>query len=332
MRQGSRSSAAQIRMVGTMASLLLLAIGRMAGCGAASDPPPTPRPAQVVVSIPPLQGLVEALLPAGAEVRVLVAPGQSPHTYEPTPSDVAAVGRADLVVLVGMGIEAGLPSSARDGPRVLSMAAALGIDPGDVDTGEQEHEHHNDHDHDHVHGHSGLDPHVWLDPVLVESFVPELAAAVRTALDRAGADAAAIEGVSDRADALLESVRAVDRAYRERLGNDGGAVVITQHPAWSRLFDRYGIVIASEIQLAESGPSAGHLAELVQTAKARGVRAVLSEPQLDGAIAERLAAQLGVPLGMLDPLGSGDWAGMMRRNLDVLTEVLGEENPEKPDA
>ncbi|MDQ7013364.1 MAG: metal ABC transporter substrate-binding protein [Planctomycetota bacterium] len=339
MRRRTRLSALRTPTGAAAAAILLAMLGLLPGCGSKADAPGTPGEVRVVVSIPPLVGLVEALLPPGARVRVLVAPGQSPHAYEPTPSDIAAVGRADLVVLVGMGIEAGLPASVRDGTRVLSMGVVLGIDPGDADEpaqghahrDDEPHDHNHDHNHDHIHDHVGADPHLWLDPVLVESFVPELAAAVRAAMERGGNDTAALEGVAERADVLLESIRAVDSAYRERLAAHRGAVVITQHAAWSRLTDRYGIKVASEIQVAETGPSAGHLAELVQTASGLGVRAVLTEPQLDRAVAERLAAQLGVPLGTLDPLGSGNWTAMMLGNLDVLTEVLDPERTEQPD-
>lgn len=301
--------------VGWLVAVLSLALA--AGCGSRAEAPREAGPVRVVVSVPPLAGLVESLLPEGAEVRVLVPPGGSPHGYAPTPSDVAAVGRADLVVLIGMGIESGLPASVRDGARVVSMAGVLGMDADDG------HDHAHDHDHDHG-AHDGADPHLWLDPSLVEEFLPALAERVIAAMERAGADAAATGAVAGRLAGLLADVREVDAAYRERLAAHQGAVVITQHAAWSRLTDRYGLVVASEIQVAEqTGPSAGRMAEIVRTAEALGVRAVLTEPQMNAAVAERLAERLGVPLGSLDPLGTGDWAGMMHANLDALVWALG---------
>jgi ABC-type Zn uptake system ZnuABC Zn-binding protein ZnuA len=299
--------------------MAVLSLGLVAGCGSRTETPREAGPVRVVVSVPPLASLVRSLLPGEAEVRVLVPPGGSPHGYAPSPSDIASVGRADLVVLVGMGIESGLPASVREGARVLSMAGALGLQAGD--------EHHDDHGHDHDHDHAahgGADPHLWLDPSLVEAFLPELAEGVVRALERAGADGATTGAVAGRLAGLLAEVREVDAVYREQLAAHQGAVVITQHAAWSRLTDRYGLVVASEIQVAEqTGPSAGRMAEIVRTAEARGVRAVLTEPQMNRAVAERLAEQLGVPLGTLDPLGTGDWAAMMYGNLDALVSVLG---------
>ncbi|MFG0244149.1 MAG: metal ABC transporter substrate-binding protein [Phycisphaerales bacterium JB054] len=301
--------------------MAVLSLGLVVGCGSRAETPREAGPVRVVVSVPPLASLVESLLPGGAEVRVLVPPGGSPHGFAPSPSDIASVGRADLVVLVGMGIESGLPASVREGARVLSMAGALGLQAADDD--HDDHGHSHDHDHDHA-AHGGADPHLWLDPSLVEAFLPELAEGVVRALERAGADAATSGAVAGRLAGLLAEVREVDAVYRERLAAHEGAVLITQHAAWSRLTDRYGLVVASEIQVAEqTGPSAGRMAEIVRTAEARGVRAVLTEPQMNRAVAERLAEKLGVPLGTLDPLGTGDWAGMMYGNLDALVSALG---------
>lgn len=303
----------------------VVAMGAVLGCGgegpAAAERAREPGPVRVVVSIPPLQGLVGTLAPEDAEVRVLIPPGRSPHGYEPTPADLAGAGRADLVVLVGMGIESGLPPSLLERAEVLEMAAALGIE-GEGHDHAHDHGHDHAHDHAHDHGDPGSDPHLWLDPVLVEQFVDALTSEVSRAVERAGGDPLAVEA---RREALLADVRAVHEAYGDRLAAHAGAVLITQHAAWGRLADRYGLVIASDIQLAEqSEPSSARLAELVGLAEERGVQAVVSEPQLNRAVAERLAEQIGVPVAVLDPLGSGDWAGTMMANLEALERVLGE--------
>lgn len=205
----------------------------------------------------------------------------------------------------------------------MAMGAALGLATDDAHHDDHGHDHGHDHDHDHA-AHGGSDPHLWLDPSLVEAFLPELAERVVGALERAGADGATTDAVAGRLAGLLADVREVDTVYRERLAAFEGAVIITQHAAWSRLTDRYGLVVASEIQVAEeTGPSAGRMAEIVRTAEALGVRAVMTEPQLNRAVAERLSERLGVPLGTLDPLGTGDWTGMMHDNLEALVSVLG---------
>lgn len=298
------------------AAALCASLALLSACGRSGDPGARePGPVRLVAGVPPMAGLLAELAPPGADVRAIVAPGSSPHTFEPGPADVAAIARADLVVLVGLGVEASLPVRSVPPQRRLEMAAALGIQSG-----------HDDHDHDHAgheHDHSGPDAHLWLDPVLVIEFVPALAGAVRDALQRAGADEAAMLEVDDRERALLERIRAVDASYGGRLAPYAGAAIITHHDAWSRPAERYGLEIAGVILQAEGvEPSPAHLARLVDLARERSVRAVLTEPQLDAAVARRLAEQIGLPLGTLDPLGSGDWEATMRANLDELVRVL----------
>ncbi len=286
-----------------------------AGCSRQGEPAREPGPMRVVVSIPPLAGLVRPLVHEGAEVRVLVQAGQSPHGYEPRPSDIAAIARADLVVLVGMGVESSLPGSGREGERVLVMAEALGLGTGTA--GEHA-------EHGHAHGAGDADPHLWLDPMLVGEFVPVLAERVRGAVQSAATEASAAASVDARESALLMRIRAVDDDYQSRLRPFADASIITQHTAWSRLAARYGLEVAAVIQVVEDAePTPGHIAEVVAAAREHRVRAVLSEVQLDARIAERIAAQVGVPIGRLDPLGRGDWEAMMRTNLDELIRVLG---------
>ncbi|MCC7390366.1 MAG: zinc ABC transporter substrate-binding protein [Phycisphaerales bacterium] len=289
------------------------------GCGQGAGPGESarePGPVRVVVSIPPLEGLCRALLPADAEVRVLVRPGQSPHGFEPTPSDIAAIAKADLVVMVGLGIEARLPRSAREGARVVVMADALGIGGGHDEAGHE--------GHDHAHGVGVEDPHLWIDPGLVGAFLPALAERVRLAMERAGASVAELDALGGKLEQTTRAVGAVDAEYREKLGSLAGVAIVTQHAAWSRLADRYGLVIAGVIQVADEGePTPGHIAEVVGAARAQGARAVFTEAQLDAVIAERVAGQIGVPVGKLDPLGQGDWGAMMRGNLEELVRTIG---------
>ena len=56
---------------------------------------------RVVVTIPPLAGFVDRLSPGPTEITILIPPGASPVTHEPTLSDRRAAARADLYVSVG---------------------------------------------------------------------------------------------------------------------------------------------------------------------------------------------------------------------------------------
>jgi len=289
------------------------------GCGTRDQR--APGPLRVVVTVPPLIGLVKPLLPVSASVKALMAPGRSEHGYEFTPGDVAALGDADIVVYVGVGLEPEVAKFLEQHPskrrRVASFAAA-GLEAAD-----QPHSHDSDHavphdDHEHA------DPHLWLDAEACEVLVSYLAVIAKESLNEMG-DRQSAAAVDAAATKLKAEIHAVDEEYRSRLAPLKGRSFITHHDAWGRIADRYGLQIAAVIRgpdAAEAGP--GAIARTIEAVRSHNAKALFIEPQFDAIEARRIAEATGVRVGVLDPLGNGDWFAMMRSNLDSLVKNLGD--------
>ena len=136
--------------------------------------------------MPPLIGLVKPLLADDATVTALIAPGRSEHGYEFTPGDIAQLGKADVVVYIGAGLEPAVAKFLADHPNsnrqdvCFESVAGIVLDP-------DEHEKHSANEHEH----HGPDPHLWLDPGLCAKLVDSAAAAVKKAAESAGNAAAA---------------------------------------------------------------------------------------------------------------------------------------------
>jgi ABC-type Zn uptake system ZnuABC Zn-binding protein ZnuA len=269
-----------------------------------------PGPIRVVVTIPPLAGLVKPLLPENASVKILMTPGRSEHGYEFTSGDIDRVARADVVMCVSKELEPAVVKFLTDpsdpNRRIVRFDRDTGIGPGVAD-----------------HGKSPIDPHVWLDPelciILVNALEPTVLDALTAASDLKGAAT-----VAAKAEELRTKIQAVDDEYKARLGPLKGRSIVTHHNAWGRIADRYGLKVAAvmrDIDEGEMTPRA--VAETVAAIKNQGVKAVFIEPQFDRTAAQRIAEQTGVKIATLDPLGDGDWFRMMRANLDSLTEALG---------
>ena len=262
----------------------------------------------VIVSIPPLEGLVAPVLGPDHAVRVLVPSGRSVHGYRPTPKDIAALGTAQAVVLVGLNLETGVARAARRVP-VITMADALGI-------ASEDEEDHSGHDHDgHDHAHGSVDPHLWLDPVLAARFVRALPGVLPPDL--------VDDETAGRAERLAAEIDAVGEAYRQRLAPFEGRPIVTHHASFNRPAERYGLRVAAVLRAVETlEPSAADIAKSVEAIRAEGVGAIFVEPQFGRSSAERVAKAAGVELVTLDPLGKGDWVATMRRNLDALVRGL----------
>jgi ABC-type Zn uptake system ZnuABC Zn-binding protein ZnuA len=260
------------------------------------------------------------------ELTTLIGPGQDPHTYQPTPRDIAAIEKAHVVFVNGFGLEEGLEStidaSAGKGSSVVSVSAGIQPRSSSVVSGPSSTEP--------AHGSMG-DPHVWFDPANVKTWTGNIAETL-SALDPANAaayrqNAAAYVRQLDELDANIRTQVASIPAERRRL--------VTDHEALGYFADRYGFqvvgaVIPSVSTSAE--PSAGDLAALVQVIRSQAVPAIFigttTNPKLADLVAKETGAQV-LPLytGELGTSGSGmdTYLGMMRGNLDTIVKGLTEE-------
>lgn len=333
---------------GLAAGVLAAAVGTgLSACSkeaerSASAPPREPGAARIVVTIAPLGALTRELLPEGAQLSVLLPPGRSEHGYEPTPEDIAALARADVVVYVGLGLEPRVEEFLKKNPSArrvdLSMAAALKLegdehnhaaDPKGADAhageGHDTDDHARDeHDAHAGHAHGTIDPHVWLDPVLVKEFVTPLADAVDHAARAAGPMSAEQETkLAASREALAKKIDALHAEYGAALGPLAGRSIVTHHGAWGRLAGRYGLKVAAvlrPIETAESTPA--DIAGAVAAVRERGAGAIFVEPQFNNESAKRVADAAGVKMLVLDPLGGEDYFATMRANLAALKEGL----------
>ncbi len=272
---------------------------------------PGQHPLRVVVSIAPLAGLITPILPEDSGVHILIPVNRTVHGYNPDPADLARIAGADLVVLVGLGLEGRLEATARrSGATVVTMADVLGL------TNEHHHGPGADAPHDTHDGHQhagGIDPHLWLDPVLAARFIRDLPDHLPEPM-RTNLRAVNI---------TIDRINAVDEAYRQRLAPFAGRAIVAHHKSMSRLAERYGLRVAAVLRSSELlEPSPEDIAETRRVIENERIGVIFVEPQFRGRIPERLADSLGVRLVTFDPLGTGNWFALMQTNLDHIAEGL----------
>ncbi|MDX2114405.1 MAG: metal ABC transporter substrate-binding protein [Planctomycetota bacterium] len=278
---------------------------------------------RVVATVPPLAWVARALAPAGSEITMLVPGGVACHGLELTPSQVGAIRRADVTLTVGFGLDRAVDEAGAESGARVEMASvdacAAGHDLAQGEEARHECEHGDEHGHGHAHG----DPHVWLDPVLMGEFVERVAGEMETALRARGGSEADIAALRARSEAARAVCAEIDAAYRERLGPFEGRAIVTYHDAYGRVAERYGLRVAAVIQHShEAEPAPGDVAAAARAVREERVGAIFIEPQFSRTVAERIAAESGASVYTLDPLGSGDWPGLMRANLESLVRGL----------
>jgi ABC-type Zn uptake system ZnuABC Zn-binding protein ZnuA len=253
------------------------------------------------------------------EVAVLVPPGASPHTFEPQPSDVAALARAALLVEAGAGLDGwvrALAAAATPAPPRATVADAPGLGLLAASGAHAEAEAAAAAPH--------VDPHVWLDPIRVrDAVVPALLAAL------VSADPEGRAGHEERARAFQTQLGELDADVRRTLAGRGTRFVAF-HAAWRYFAARYGLEEVGVVEEAPGEePAPRALAALVTRARAAGVPAILVEPQLSPRVAQVLAAEFGATTVLVDPNGDptdperSSYASLMRFNARAFARALG---------
>jgi zinc transport system substrate-binding protein len=295
---------------------------------------------RVVATIAPVHSLVAGVMEGVGEPHLLLPGEASPHDFALRPSDARAIAGADLVVWVGESLETFLTGVlASSGAPALELIEAPGVDPRPFAGNEEEeaaqdehahdHEHtdgHDDHADEHAahdHDHTGLDPHVWLDPVRAQAIV----AAVADRLAALDADNAATYAAN--AARLTERLAELDRRLQERLAPVRGRPFVTFHEGFGYFVERYGLAEALGLTLdPQRRPGARTISALRERATEEGIVCAFAEPQFDQRMVSRLAEETGMRLGWLDPLGAGRAPGpelyfeVLEANADAVAECL----------
>jgi zinc transport system substrate-binding protein len=351
------------RAAPAVARLLVIALATAAlppgGCTDSSPPPAPTGRTGVYVSIPPQAYIVERVGGQRVDVGVLIGAGQSPHTFEPTPRQMAAISRARVYFSIGAPFERRiLQRLAETSPGVnvvdtgagvprRMMEAALPIgdaaDRGEVD--QQSHDErggeraaHDDehavgaqaaHDEhaageqlahdDHAHAVGEPDPHIWLAPVLVKI----QARHIRDALTRASPEHAG--EFDDNLRRFEADLDALDAEIAALLAPYRGRAVLVFHPAYGYFTDAYGLrQVAVEAEGKSPGPR--QLAELVAAARARRARVIFIQPQISAQKAETVAQEIGARVVPIDPL-ERDYMNNLRHMAQAIAATLAEEGP-----
>jgi zinc transport system substrate-binding protein len=237
------------------------------------------------VSILPQAYLVKSVGGDRVDVRVMVGPGQVPHTYDPTARQLSDLAGAELYFTVGVAFEEALvPRIQRNFRSVEIVDITLGVARRPMSELE-----------DHDHGHGGSDPHVWLSPRAAAIMARNTRDALLAA-DPAGADT-----YWNNCSALETELDNVDREIAELLRPYAGHEIFVFHPAYGYFAEAYGLV---QIAIEENGAAPGprHLAEVIERARAQGTKAVFIQPQVSASYAETVSTAIDARLVTLDPL------------------------------
>jgi zinc transport system substrate-binding protein len=254
-----------------------------------ASPPASTGKVVVFTSIVPQEYFVERIGGKRVEVQALVKPGSSPATYEPTPRQMAALSEARLYFRIGVPFENALLPNIEEtmkGLRIVDTRRGITLRAMKA--------HHHSEGEDRQHN-GGNDPHIWLNPRLVQLQVQAIAEAL-IKVDPDGKDA-----YKKNLAAFLKDLDGLDAKLAEALAPVKGKTFLVFHPAWGYFADAYGLE-QEPIEIEGKEPSAMQLARIIEEAKKEGVRVIFVQPQFSQASAKQIAEAIGGAVVPIDPL------------------------------
>lgn len=264
---------------------------------------------EAVTSIAPLSRLVEEI--GGERVRVvtLIPPGQNPHTFEPSPSQIANLHRAAIYFSLDMPFERTLLAkiSGQGNPPFKIIEVGEGITKLPMPDHRHDHNYrrHERHDHDHqhhkpttaYHHHGELDPHIWLGPPQLMIISDRILVAL------SAADPANVAEYRRNHQQLQTEIMAMHARISKLLAPFAGQTFFVYHPAFGYFADAYGLYQRA-IEISGRTPTPRQLTRLIEDARRDGVRVIFVQPQFDQRSAAAIARAINGTVVHLDPLAA----------------------------
>lgn len=266
----------------------------------------------VFVSILPQAFFVDKIGGDRVVVDVLVQPGQSPHTYAPTPRQMGRLAEARVYFRIGVAFENGLiPKLQSTMPELLIVDTRQGITLEKMTAHEEEEAGHS-HEEE-------LDTHIWLDPLLVK----KQAAIIKDALVQLDPDGRSL--YEKNLAAFCTELDALHARLSTALAPLRGKSFFVFHPAFGYFAKTYGLKQIA-VETGGNAPSARHLAALIESAREKGVRVLFVQPQFSQKSAETVARAIDGVVVALDPLAK-DYFTNMTGIAEALEMALADKQP-----
>jgi zinc transport system substrate-binding protein len=273
-------------------SLALLTACLITGCKQ-SRPPTDQSKLQVVTTLFPLYDFSRQIAGDKAHIALLLPPGVEAHSFEPRPGDIIRINKADVFIYTGPFMEAWVKNilGGINNKKLLVIDASKGIQL----SSEQGHEGESNAN-EAEHNHGGMDPHIWVDPVLAQQIVTSIADGF------AAQDPSNKDFYLSRAKAYNEKLAALDTKIRQTLGPcKSKTILYGGHFAFGYFARRYGLNYISPYAgfSPDAEPTPRKITELIEKMKSLDSKYIFYEELLEPRVARTIAESSGAKLLLL---------------------------------
>ncbi|MEE9459835.1 MAG: zinc ABC transporter substrate-binding protein [Candidatus Bathyarchaeia archaeon] len=262
---------------------------------------------RVVVTILPQAEFIEKIAGDKVSITTMVPPGASPHTYEPRPSQMKEVTKAEMFAKVGTGLDFELvwmPKIIETNPNILIVNSSEGIHLIEMGA------------HDNEYQLGGKDPHVWLSPkkaiIMVENLYEGL---VKIDPDNK-------EYYTKNKDVYINSLKELDSTIMQTFSGLKTKKFMVYHDSWGYLAYDYGL---EQIPIQKEGkePTPEGIATLIDQARENNITIIFASPEFEIQTAKTISEEIDGTVILISPLAK-DYIENLKRMSDEISKSLNE--------
>jgi len=247
----------------------------------------------VAVSILPQADFVEQIGGNKTKAVVMIPPGASPVTYEPTANQLMELSDAKIYVALGSGLPFEMVwldkiRSVNKNMLVINTSQGVDIIP--------------------------KDPHVWLSPRSVKIQVENIYQGL-VQVDPGNKDL-----YFQNKEQFLEELTTLDMQINESLGGSSNRSFMVFHPSWKYFARDYNLTMIP-VEIEGKEPGVGDMVNLIETASRNNITVIFVQPQFSTKSAQVIADEIGASVVPIDPLGK-DYITNMQIVTDAFISTL----------
>ena len=284
--------------------LLLVVALALASCGSKKNTQKRADATMITVSILPQRTFVEKIAGDDFEINVLIPPGSNPAAYTLLPSQLKDISNSAIWFRIGY---IGFEHSWKDKiTQVNTNMKVVNVSEG-LDLIADKIEQHGDHVHI-----DGVDPHVWLSPVIVKQIGERILNELIVLRPEKTAEYKA------NYMRFVKECDALNIELKNKLSAFAGRKFIVFHPSLSYYARDYDL----EQYSLESGgkePTPQHLKNVVDLAKKENIKVIYIQSEFDREHARVFAQEIGGKIIQVRPLNP-DWAENLRNMTNMLVD------------
>lgn len=309
--------------------LILLILVLVTGCASKSESKDS-EGLTIYTSFYTMEDFTKKIVGDKIQVFNLVKTGDEPHNWEPTPTDIASIEKADMLIYNGAGFEHWVDSviGSIGSEKIFALNTSEGVELlEDTVIHEHDENEHEEGTHDHEdHDHENYDPHVWLN---IKNAIIQLEN-IKNAVIKIDPENEAY--YTENFNKYKEEFEALDKKYEDTISEFKNKDIVVSHKAFSYMCSEYGLnQLAIEGLSPDSEPDASRMANIVDFIKSEDIKVIFFEELASPKVAETIAKETGKEVDILSPIeglteeekqNGEDYLSIMEKNLEALKRAL----------